>query len=322
MRQDSAKPLAVRAPLRETEAVMREARRREVYDDSRSVVRDGDCTEVPVEDRVPLMGYEVVVQDDPVLRRRSLDGFLEFVAPNYHVVGDVALVGFDGHSRDQKQDVAEALLELHPHIDTVVEDRGVEGVTREPDVEVIMGGETETLHRENGYRFKLDVGEVMFSVGNAGERKRMQEVVEEGERVYDMFAGIGYFSVPLALGGADVAAAEINPAAYEYLVENAGLNGVTESIDAVNRDCRDVVVDGDRAVLGHFDATSYVCHAVRCVGSGWLHVHDAAYDPMETVREVEAGVAEAGGVVESVDVRRVKGYSEGVDHVVVDARIV
>lgn len=316
-----AQEYALRVPLRQTEEAIRTARLRGVYDDRRSVVRRGEYTLVPVTTQEPLYGYETTTQSEPEWRKRGLEDLVGFDAPNYRVVGDIALVKSRGYTGDQKMEVAEALLELHSHLESVVEDRGVKGVTREPDVEVIRGGETETMHRENGYRFKLEVGEVMFSVGNAGERKRMEETVGEGERVYDMFAGIGYFSVPLALGGADVTAAEINPAAYEYLVENAGLNGVTESIRAVNSDCQDVVVNADRAVLGHFEAIDFVDHAVDCVGSGWLHIHDAAYDSMETVREVETGVAEAGGVVESVDVRRVKGYSEGVDHVVVDARI-
>ncbi|WP_341537002.1 hypothetical protein [Methanosarcina barkeri] len=38
----------------------------------------------------------------------------------------------------------------------------------------------------------------MYSKGNLEERKRMSKL-GEGEIVVDMFAGIGYFSIPMAV---------------------------------------------------------------------------------------------------------------------------
>jgi tRNA wybutosine-synthesizing protein 2 len=320
----SESEIALRVPLPRTEEVMQEAREREVYDDSRSVRRVEDAVEVPV--TRSFGEHTVVEQDEPVYRRVSLDDFVED-PPSYTLVGDVALVRFDGADEKRKREVAEA-FEKHHGVRVVLEDLGIEGEKRVPKTRHVAGEpDTETVHRENGFEFALDPSCVMFSVGNAEERVRMRETVEQDESVLDMFAGIGYFSVPAALGGAEVVATEVRREAYEYLIENARHNGVADSIEARHTDCRNVSVDTefDRVVMGHFEATKedFLEHAVDSVGDeGVLHVHDAVHEDSkeETVRTV-SDVAHRRGYETETRVRRVKGYAEGVAHVVVDARV-
>ena len=103
---------------------------------------------------------------------------------------------------------------------------GIAGVYREPRVEVIFGSkQTETTHRENGIRYRLDPQRIMFSSGNLAERKRMATVAKHDETVVDLFAGIGYFTLPMAVYGKPkrIVACEINPVAYRYLCENVVL---------------------------------------------------------------------------------------------------
>ena len=53
-------------------------------------------------------------------------------------------------------------------------------------------------------------------------------------------------------------------------------------------------------------------------------MHEATPDPLvgeRPIERLEGAAADAGRGVEILDTRRVKGYSEGVAHVVVDARI-
>jgi tRNA wybutosine-synthesizing protein 2 len=209
---------------------------------------------------------------------------------------------------------------------SVLEDLGVEGETRVPQTRHVAGErDTETVHRENGFEFALDPAEVMFSAGNAAERVRIRDVVGKDEAVFDMFAGIGYFAVPAAVGGADVVAAEIRETAHTYLLENAERNEVTDSLETRHADCRDVAADADRVIMGHFDATGdkYLKHALDCLRTGGvLHVHDAVHEESEgeTVRSVEQAAHRHGYDAETT-VRRIKGVAEGVAHIVVDARV-
>jgi tRNA wybutosine-synthesizing protein 2 len=155
----------------------------------------------------------------------------------------------------------------------------------------------------------------------------MADRVEVGERVFDMFAGIGYFTLPMARAGAEVLAAEIRPEAYRYLVENAVLNGVQDRIEAFRADCADVEVGDpvDRVVMGHYEAHKRLDSAIAALRSGGvLHIHDATptaelWD--RPVGRIEAAAERAGRSVEVLDRRVVKGYSAGVEHVVVDARV-
>jgi len=155
----------------------------------------------------------------------------------------------------------------------------------------------------------------------------MGDVVADGERVLDAFAGIGYFALPMARAGARVTAVERNPAAFEYLLENAVRNGVTERIHAYRGDNREVVPglhDGfDRVVMGHYDAHESLEAVLPALDAGGtVHLHEATpcyLVPGRPVGRLEDAAETAGRSVAVEDVRRVKGYSEGVDHVVVDA---
>jgi len=302
--------------------------------------------------------------DDHLRERGWTDDELDRAPGSWAVIGTVVLVDIGDAPRPSE--VGEALLELHANADTVLARHGIDGQHREPDVEVIAGsGDTETVHTEHGTKYALDLTQVMFSPGNKAERARMGDVVRggersesperassaelrsadhssgqspredgdggpassQGERVFDMFAGVGYFTLPMARAGARVTATEHNPTAFRYLLENAKLNGVEDRVDIYRADCRDVAdtVAADRVVMGYYDAHEYLDSALDAlVPGGVLHLHEATPNGLvfdRPIERIEAAAAEVGRSVEILDRRRVKGYSEGVAHVVVDARI-
>jgi len=320
----------VRKPA--SEATMARFRERGVYDDSRKVrAHDADRVELPVTEIPP--GYDAVVQEAPEFRGNDLptllrergfdDAEIERAPASWAVVGDVILVAFGDCER--RTEVGEALLELHGEAHTVLARGGVDGELREPDVQVIAGdGDTETVHTEHGTQYALDLAEVMFSPGNKAERARMADVVADGERVFDMFAGIGYFTLPMARAGARVTAVEKNPTAFGFLVENVVLNGVQDRVSATRGDCRDVSTSAERVVMGYYDAPAYLDTALDALEPGGVaHVHatvpDAVY-PERPHEKIEAAADAAGRAFEILDTRTVKTHSEGVRHAVVDVR--
>jgi tRNA wybutosine-synthesizing protein 2 len=331
-----------------TQAAIDALRAEGVYDDDRPVSEVDDGTiALPVVDPPQTTDVLDVVRDagsrEPQTLDESLDdrGWTEAErerAPgSWAVVGHVALV--DASDAPRPGEVGEALLSIQGGVDTVLARGGISGESREPDVEVIAGeGDTETVHREHGTEYALDLAAVMFSPGNKAERARMGEVVRDdssdgddhaSERVLDAFAGIGYFTLPMARAGARVTAIERNPTAFEYLLENAVRNGVTDRIAAYRGDCREVVPslrgDFDRVVMGYYDAHEYLDVVLGALEPGGIvHVHEATPEPLVPERPVgrlREAVGAAGRTADILETRRVKGYSEGVDHVVVDARV-
>ena len=333
-----------------------------VYDDSRSVGSwDDDGVAVPVTAPPETVEVREVVQqvgerrlrslDDHLRQRGWTDAELDAAPSSWAVVGSVVLVAMGDAPRPTE--VGEALLALHGEADTVLARNGIGGVHREPDVTVVAGeGDTETVHTEHGTEYALDLAEVMFSPGNKAERARMGRAVSEGdgavatepsggasgatasqagERVLDMFAGIGYFTLPMARAGAAVVAVERNPTAFRYLVENTMRNGVDGLVQPYRADCREVVeagIDGgpvDRVVMGYYESWEYLESAFDALAPGGvLHMHEATPEHLafeRPVERLEAAAADAGRSVELLDTRRVKSHSEGVVHVVVDARV-
>lgn len=238
------------------------------------------------------------------------------------VIGDILVV---------KNDVEnpESFLEL-PGVNRVVKLGRIKGLKREPEVDVLLGEGTETIHRENYCLFKLDVSKIMWSKGNTTERKRMAELVKEGETVVDLFAGIGYFSIPMAVHSKaeKIYSVEINPTAYNYLCQNIILNNVTGKIEPLFGNCRDLAPIGvaDRVLMGYIGNTHHyldvALEALKDEG-GVIHYHESVPDKIKSIRPINR-VKKAAGDDFEVNIlkeRIIKKYSPGVYHVVVDAWI-
>src|SRR2546430_10680332 len=113
---------------------------------------------------------------------------------------------------------------------TVAEDRsGIHGPMRIPDVRVLWGDGTRTIHVEGGVRYALDVSRVMLSPGNIEERIGLANRIQPGAVVADLFAGIGYFTMPIAIrsGPGTVDACGLNPTAFRDLGPNIRVNPST-----------------------------------------------------------------------------------------------
>ncbi len=333
-------PLAAVVRKGRTQATIAALREEGVYDDGRSIREaSGETVAIPVTDPPTDTDVLEIIREAGEPRLRDLDDHLrergwtdEELArtpSSWAVIGSVVLVRLDESPRPHE--VGEALLAMHGEADTVLAREGIDGQHREPDVRTIAGeGDTETVHREHGTEYAVDLAEVMFSPGNKAERARMGEVVGGDERVLDMFAGIGYFTLPMARAGARVTAVEHNPDAFQYLLENAMRNGVSDRIEPYRADCRDVAAahEGEafeRVVMGYYEAHEYVESALAVLESGgWLHMHEAtpeALVPDRPVGRLREAAEAAGRTLAVEDTRTVKGYSEGVAHVVVDARV-
>jgi len=246
------------------------------------------------------------------------------------LLGDVLILKLDEGLRRIEREVARAYADVLG-AKTVLEDvGGIAEEFRRPQVRLILGERTETVHKENGVLFKLDTSEVMFSSGNIDERIRMATICERDDIVVDMFAGIGYFSIPMAVHSkpAEIYSIEISPVAFGYLCENVRLNDVGEIICPILGDCLEVAPEGlaTRVVMGYLsNGEKYLPKAMRVIGEeGVIHYHEAC--PNELLLERPASTVQKTAKKEGrepviLSQRRIKSYAPGVSHVVIDVRV-
>jgi len=215
-----------------------------LLDKTRAIVDDSDHIIIPVTSEPPadmLAASSATMVEfdfpwrkqrrDPIdLVREALEmpeTLTRLVPSKWERVGDVCVVRLDDALTPHERVIGRAYASVLG-VKTVLREVGaIAGEFRRPATRAIFGHDTITTHIENGIRYRLDAAEIMFSSGNEEERIRMAETRCDGETVVDMFAGIGYFSLPLAIyqKPSKVVACEINPRAYSFLVENIALNG-------------------------------------------------------------------------------------------------
>jgi tRNA wybutosine-synthesizing protein 2 len=253
-----------------------------------------------------------------------------FLPRKWELLGDVLLMKIPEELKGFKEDIAGAYAkELGAK--SVLEDFGIQGDLREPKVEILWGTETETIHKENGVKFKLDCAKLMFSSGNVDERIRMATISNPNEVVVDMFSGIGFFSIPMAVHSKPrkIYALEINPTAYHYLSENALLNNVEDIVEPVLGDNRYFKEEGiaDRIVMGYLEDTHLFLPKTLEIlkkEGGIIHYHEKCPNelmdkrPLENIQKV---IKEKGYKLELTILKNIKSYAPGVSHVVLDVKV-
>lgn len=208
------------------------------------------------------------------------------------IVGDIAIIKVPHELLEKSKEVADALLKEMRNIRSVYRQVSpAQGATRVRGVEWLAGErKTETLHKEHGCLFKVDIAKVYFSPRLLFERERVAKIVAESamrnfEVVFNMFAGVGSFSIVISKKAerAIVYSADVNPYAFEYMVENINLNGLRGRVIPLLKDAEEVAL----AMPGKFTrilmplpelAYDYLSLAVTALrDEGWIHYYDHIY---------------------------------------------
>ena len=177
------------------------------------------------------------------------DHVLKLVPKSYDIIGKIAIVEFDQINiiNDKnvlfyKKKVAEALISINKSVKTVYEKLSeVKGKYRLKDLKIIHGDDNpETIHKENGCLFKLDVKKTYFTPRLVFERKRVSSgSFKKQEIIVDMFAGVGPFSIQIAKNNdAKIYAFDVNPSAYKYLIKNIDINKIKGEVIPHNMDVK------------------------------------------------------------------------------------
>jgi tRNA (guanine37-N1)-methyltransferase len=247
----------------------------------------------------------------------------------YDLFGSIALI--DAEPSAAKR-MAKKLMDSNRNIKTVLRKGGPLTGTYRTRKFIFVGGARNYLaeYKENGCAFRFDVRKVFFSPRLSYERKRVSELVRDGENVMVMFAGVGPFAIEIAKKHkkCKVVAIELNRAACIYMKENIKLNkasGVVCEVGDVNRFVSKYGGFADRIVMPlPKDSPSFLPAAIK-MAKKRCTIHLYHFCPQEkveeTIRKMKSLIESRGASVIGVSHRNVVPYSSSEVEIVMDFRV-
>ena len=254
---------------------------------------------------------------------------IENLRTSFDTIGDIVILEIPDDLVDKKQIIGDAALKFTKRKSIYMKKSAIKGTIRIRDLEFLSGvDEPITIHKEHGARLKLNVREVYFSPRLATERKRVMESVEDGEKILDMFCGIGPFPIVIAKNkNVDITAVDINKSAIKYLNENIKLNKMKGNIQTYCGDVREVsecFKTKFNRIIMNLPGLAYTFLDVAfnlIEDNGIINYYEFSDSYEQGIKRLENAAKVAGKKVEIVNCRKVKSTSPGEWHVAIDAKI-
>ena len=167
----------------------------------------------------------------------------EFISA-FDQIGKIIIVRIPDSLLSKKKIIGETLLkEVKTAKSVFYQVSAVEGEFRTRKLEIIAGEDnTETEYKEFGCKFTVDVENTFFSPRLSTERERIANLIQDGEVITNMFAGIGMFSIMVAKKKkCTVFSLDINPMASKLCEKNIELNKLTGNIISINGDASKII---------------------------------------------------------------------------------
>lgn len=272
--------------------------------------------------------------------KESLKDFLKeeelsLLPRGFQTLGNIIILKLNQKLFNKESCIAKAYLELLPRVRSVYVNRGkIVGAFREPEKIELIGGKDNPIveHKEHNVIYKFDITKLMFSKGNINERRYLATLVKSGEVIIDMFAGMGYFSLPIAKHSSvkKIYSIELNPESYKCLVENIRINHLIDKIIPIKGNCKIEVeklsesgIRADRVIMGVFPAPKdYIKKALILVKDKGTMFHYEGVVEKDNFsvlfKEFNEIAFKEGYNCELKSHRTVKSYGPHLFHVVLD----
>jgi tRNA (guanine37-N1)-methyltransferase len=272
-----------------------------------------------------------------MLEDKLPSNLLAYLPRSVDVIGDLAVVEIPKELDAYGSILGDVILRTNKNLRTVLAKAGaVKGIYRLREYDVIAGEpRTETIHKEHGCRFHVDLAKAYFSPRLSFEHKRVSSLVSEGEAVLDLFAGVGPFSILIANTHEKVKvyAVDVNPYAVELLKANIRLNRVEDRVTAIHGEAKQIVKErltgvADRVIMNLPEkAVEYVdaaCEALKPAG-GIVHFYSfmKASEEPKSIESIFRGAVKRSGreVREVLFARLVRGTAPHEWQAVLDADV-
>ena len=234
---------------------------------------------------------------------------LSSVPQAFDIIGDIVVIDIPPQLKAYQNIIGEAILQTQKNVTTVLSKASdISGVFRVRDYDYIAGEhKTETIHREFGCQYHVDIAKAYFSPRLSHEHERVAMQVQDGETVADLFAGVGPFSVLIGKRNLEVKvyAVDLNPEAVELLKVNVRVNRVEGRVFPVLADAREIAATqlkglADRVIMNlpetAIDFVDAACNAIKPQG-GVVHFYGfvRAPDTIEKLKQRFSDLVEKNG---------------------------
>ena len=162
---------------------------------------------------------------------------------SYSRVGHIIHLNLRDHLLPYKSLIGEVYIDKLIGIRTVVnKSASIDSTYRNFQMEVLAGESDFVAQvKENMCTFKFDFSQVYWNSRLCTEHERIIKLLPEKCVLFDVFAGVGPFSVPAAkIRKCRVFANDLNPSSYHWLKENVRLNKVA-NCETFNLDGRQFI---------------------------------------------------------------------------------
>lgn len=181
--------------------------------------------------------------------KRALESILtsqesEELISAFDQIGDIIIVRIPDSLLSKKKLIGKTLLDEVKIVKSVFYQASpVEGDHRTRNLEILAGEDkTETEYKEFGCRFRVDVANAFFSPRLSTERERIANLVQNGETLVNMFAGVGMFSIMAAKKkNCTVYSLDINPVASKLCEKNIELNKLAGKVISINGETSKII---------------------------------------------------------------------------------
>ncbi|UYV78061.1 TRMT5 [Cordylochernes scorpioides] len=162
---------------------------------------------------------------------------------SYSKIGHIIHLNLKDEHQEYKNIIGEIYLNKIISCKTVINKLdNIDSTFRNFKVEILAGSpELVTTVKEEGCTFKLDFEKGYWNPRLGTEHKRIITKLMKGDILFDVFAGIGPFAIPIARKKCFAYANDLNPHSYKWLLENIKINKMEKSIQAYNLDGRDFI---------------------------------------------------------------------------------
>jgi len=317
--------LCLKVPKKQGEKAITLAGRMRLIDRTLGIGREGEYLLIPILREPKKTEWTTIAQEIPeiqstegsfvekkppmqtleqVLQNQLPPNLLVMLPQAFDIVGDIIIIDIPPLLKSYQGLIGAALLQTHRSIKTVLAKASdISGDYRIRDYTHIVGeNKTNAIHREFGCIYHVDLARAYFSPRLSHEHERVVSLVQSGEVVVDLFAGVGPFSVLIGkrCPGARVYAVDLNPDAVELLKANLCVNRVDDRVFAVCADARKLSKGklkgvADRVIMNlpetALDFVDAACSAIKPSG-GVVHFYSFVRLP-DTVESLKRRFSEA-----------------------------